>query len=483
VDIAAGATLVVGGGTVFAATGGTGTGANAGKIAVADGATLELGGTFVNNGSITLGGSASATALEVDGTALTLSGGGRVVLSDNSNNAIVADGSAATLTNVNDTIAGGGAIGDADLTLVNQAGGIIDGDGVGNALKLIAATSNSGVLEATTSQGLIIAGDVDNTKTIEAAGKNAAVAITSTTISDGAAGLILASGSGAHVELDDATISGGKLETSGTGALIETVSGSTDNVIGGGTIVAGSLVEVLSGTALTLSGGTIGAGATVETASSGTLTVSGSITNSGTLFASGAGSMVDVAGVVSGGGTVKVGNGVVDIQGAGSESVAFMSGGTGGLQLDDASAYTGKITGFGADTTQFIDFTGINSAGATVSYAPNSSHPTSGGVLTVSSGGHMVASIAMVGKYTTANFLLGSDSGGHLEITDPPGAAPQPGGTPWLAGDGQGANVALLANYMAASFIAAAGGHDGTSIADAPQAASPPLLLAQPHTG
>ena len=54
-------------------TAGTGTGTNAGKIKLANGGTLELGGTFVNNGSITLSGTTSVTALKLDGA--TISGG------------------------------------------------------------------------------------------------------------------------------------------------------------------------------------------------------------------------------------------------------------------------------------------------------------------------------------------------------------------------------------------------------------------------
>ena len=60
------ATLVVGGGTVFDVTSGTGTGSNAGKIAVDSGSTLKLAGRFVDGGSITVSG-ATPTLLELDG--------------------------------------------------------------------------------------------------------------------------------------------------------------------------------------------------------------------------------------------------------------------------------------------------------------------------------------------------------------------------------------------------------------------------------
>ena len=64
--------------------------------------------------------------------------------------------------------------------------------------------------------------------------------------------MILASGSGAHVDLDGATISGGT-------------------------------VEALSNGVLKVSGGTIGSGTLVETLSGGSAIVSGTVANSGTL--------------------------------------------------------------------------------------------------------------------------------------------------------------------------------------------------------
>src|SRR5262249_12620668 len=74
----------------FTAVLGTGPGVNSGAIVVADDATLVLGGTFRNLGSITLSGSANPTRLEVDAS-LILSGGGKVILSNSLQNAIVTD--------------------------------------------------------------------------------------------------------------------------------------------------------------------------------------------------------------------------------------------------------------------------------------------------------------------------------------------------------------------------------------------------------
>jgi hypothetical protein len=236
------------------------------------------------------------------------------------------------------------------------------------------------------------------------------------------------------LDLDNAKVSGGSLKTSGSNAAIETVSGTT-NTIDGGTIVSGSLVNVVSGSMLTLSGGTIGSGAIVEILNGGTAIVSGAVTNSGTMFASGVGSLIDIVGVVSGG-SAEVGNGIVEIQAANSnENVTFQSTGTGGLELQDTSVaptdYKGKITGFGnlgANTTQFIDLVSVNYSAGVVSESYSATN-TSSGVLTVTSGGHAVAEISLVGTgYSTAGFTLGSGSGGSgTIITDPPVTMQQSG--------------------------------------------------------
>jgi hypothetical protein len=195
---------------------------------------------------------------------------------------------------------------------------------------------------------------------------------------------------------------------------------------------------VSSGGTAIVSGGTVGVGALVETLSGGTAIVSGTVTNSGTLFASGSGSLLEIAnGAVVSGGVVKVGNGVVDIQGSSNENVTFQAGGSGGLELDDATAYTGKVSGFGvsggsshADHNQYIDLTSVTSgAGVTFSYTSANTSNTSG-TLTVSSGGTLVADITLVGTYTSANFHISSGSGGTVEITDPTVVEQQPGNAP-----------------------------------------------------
>jgi fibronectin-binding autotransporter adhesin len=320
-----------------------------------------------------------------------------------------------------------------------------------------------------------------------------------------------------RLELDGVSISGGKLQTSGASARIETVSG-TKNAVNGATIVSGSVVAVVSASTLTLSGGTIGAGATVsatsgttaiisglvtdagtlawngatsvgvsatlETLTGGTALLGGAVTNSGTLFASGAHSLVDIlsGAVVTGGGIAKVGNGVVNISAAAdAEDVVFLAGGTGGLELADApghtSAFAGHVSGFGQNVHQFIDLTAVAFTSGAVS-ASYSSSTASSGVLTVTSGGsaNVVAVIDFIGHYVTSNFHVTSGAGGTVEIFDPPLAGEPPAAT------GHSANLALFANYLAASFPAAVG-YGGVLITETLAQAGLQPLLAHPHTG
>ena len=130
------------------------------------------------------------------------------------------------------------------------------------------------------------------------------------------------------------------------------------------------------------------------------------------------------SGAVVNGGVAVVGNGIVDIQGASKENVRFVASGSGGLDLGDPTAYTGKVTGFGgsghSNHNQFIDLTGVTFSSGVVSetYSGN----TTSGVLTVTSGGTTVASIDLIGSYVTSDFHLAAGSGGSgTIITDPQG--------------------------------------------------------------
>ena len=151
-------------------------------VTVADGSTLTLAkGTTTNDGTIALISSGDATVLALAGN-VTLTGGGDVMLGSPTGDAILAGGATSetpfVLTDVDNTVAGAGAIGngDATLRLSLQAAATVDADGpttltidTGNTV------TNAGLLEATGAGGLTITDAVVNNNTIVADGGNVTI--------------------------------------------------------------------------------------------------------------------------------------------------------------------------------------------------------------------------------------------------------------------------------------------------------------------
>ena len=123
---------------------------NAGNMVVSDGAVLPLSGTIDNTGTIALNSTGDQTELQIVGDGVTLQGGGQVTLSGAA--VIIGTGSAAVLTNVDNTISGAGQIGSGDgtLTLINETHGTIDANVAAGTFTLETGTTitNNGVLEA-----------------------------------------------------------------------------------------------------------------------------------------------------------------------------------------------------------------------------------------------------------------------------------------------------------------------------------------------
>jgi hypothetical protein len=380
------------------------------------------------------------------------------------------------------------------------------------------------LIEGTTSEGVAIgrSGRITNSGTIAALGTGALANIFSVTVADSTTkALILASGSGAQVELNNVTVSGGTLKTSGGGQI----TALNSNTLSGVTLAASSFLIDIAGLGdgiLTLKSGTIGAGAIIET-SGGTAIVSGTVTNGGTLFASAAGDLIEiVSGAVVNGGVAEVGDGLVKIVGSSSENVSFLSSGTGGLAIADtsghATAFKGRVSGFGGTAheigAQFIDLVNVSSGGTITSrYVPANGTNTSG-TLFISSGGVEVAAITMVGPYSAGNFHITAGSGGTVAITDP--AVPNGGsvvasasrtfpeqgidlpdiafgahttlaysqnaagtGTLTVSDGRHAASIALFGSYIAGSFVIGADGHGGTLVTAAEQTQQPPIT--RPH--
>jgi len=149
----------------------------------------QSGGTLtVDKGDeLSLTGSANSFAgtlaglgeLEVDGGRLTigaagaiLTGGGVLGLANLSTSTVVGASSAATLTNVNDKITGAGQLGDGDMKLVNEAGGVINGD---ETVTLVIDTgantiANAGNIDSSSTGGVKISSALANTGLLVVAG-------------------------------------------------------------------------------------------------------------------------------------------------------------------------------------------------------------------------------------------------------------------------------------------------------------------------
>ena len=364
------------------------------------------------------------------------------------------------MANAGDTIAGAGRIGLANdnLTFVNSA--TVDANVSGNYFAIDTGANaivNDGLLEASGFGSLLIYSDVANSKTIEASGTSGGVGIEGN-VTNTNNGLILVSGTDEEFFILGNEISGGKLQTIGSGASIVADGALT---IAGATIVAGSLVEASGGTLFVVDTN-VGSKAVLESFDGATLTVSGTLSNGGTLYAVSSGGMIEIAsGATVSGGTIEVGNGVVAIDASGSEAVLFGHGGSGGLAIADGSGatnlYSGRISAFGvnaggtahADHSEYIELSNVTYSSGEIS-GSYSGNATSG-MLTVSSGGVVVAAIDFAGSYTSGNFHFVSGADGNVQITDP--AVINGGGV-------HSANIALFGNYMAA-FVTEVGGNGG----------------------
>jgi hypothetical protein len=179
---------------------------NAGNIILQDNAELTLGASnpINNTGTIALHAALGQTILELEGS-VTLTGKGKVRLTDNPGNIIESNGSVATLTNTNNTISGAGTIGDVNTTLDNE--GTIDGTGKNPLIIAAGSVSNTGTMETSGAGGLEIEDVVVNTN-----------------------GTVATTASGAHIDFDNGSIFFGTVKTV-AGSTIDTVAGATGGVI------------------------------------------------------------------------------------------------------------------------------------------------------------------------------------------------------------------------------------------------------------
>jgi hypothetical protein len=122
---------------------------NSGSLLVVDGTELAFVGTVDNTGTITVDGSGAATAIGIEGT-VTLEGGGHIELSSSNENYVFG----ATLINIDNTISGGGDIGNGSMIFENS--GVVEAQGPSALIIDTGANAfvNTGIIE--TNSGTLI---------------------------------------------------------------------------------------------------------------------------------------------------------------------------------------------------------------------------------------------------------------------------------------------------------------------------------------
>ncbi|MHB8528859.1 MAG: beta strand repeat-containing protein [Caulobacteraceae bacterium] len=513
------------------ANAGTGSGVNAGVILVGDGTTLRVGGTVDNSGQISLLSVGGATNLSIiSGSNLTLTGHGKVRLSDNGANLIDAETAGTTLTNVDNKIVGVGQLGSSNLTIVNDSVGILKANGSLQLVLTAQSISNAGAIRA---------------------GPNSTLIIENTTVNNSSTGVLKAR-IGAHINLQSAHIVGGTLITTDSGIIQTTDGGSILDGSGSAVNNAGAF-EINDNTALTVLGtinntGTITLGAnlggvTLTLANNTTLTGGGhlTLTDSNGNAVSGASGLtltnanntISGSGNVGGGSLVLVNQagGIIDANGAsnrllldtGTNSITnaglIEATGAGGGKIKSAITNNGVLEAdggtlsvkaavsgsgsaviasgmlvFQSSFTQNVAFTGttgtLGLVAATSYTGAVSGFSHSGGTgldlrdvgfvssneatfAGNSSGGILTvtdgtntAHINLAGDYTAATFTASSDGAGGVTIVDP------------TSGSGAGATSGFV---QAMAGLGARGSGSLLSKAHASQMLQPMLLAARAH--
>src|SRR5205085_2826644 len=356
-----------------------------------------------------------------------LAGGGQLALSDSYCKEVFAYSPGATLTNLDNTIAGVGQIGrtsngygSGNLTLVNAAGGVIDATHSDSNWALYIDTggnivSNAGLMEATGGGGLIVSSPVYNTGLIEAmAGSSVAL--------DGGfnnLGTIEANGNGSSVYLNGSITHLGTIEANGNGATVNlgAAINSTNAVLeavgtGARIVLAGATVtgtlQGANGTTIEVSSGTFDGSATpftdignVVVDAGGTLVLKGTIDNLGTITVNGAQNSfsANFGRLMINGDATLAGGGQVVLSGSPSYT-SFIAGQTGGATLTNVD---NTITGagyLGYDASNGgTNLTLTNAAGGIIDAT---------GYLSVYTGGNTITNAGLMEATGGGNLQVGS---------------------------------------------------------------------------
>jgi len=407
------------------------------------GSIAELKGTINNTGTIDMGyfpgpgaypGPYTTTLLiGATGTQkqVTLTGKGIVDMDYGYSDFIEGDadvpgGVPTTLNNLNNTIEGGGRIGDGGLTLKNS--GVIEAGASGAPLVIdtgARTVTNTGTMAAGSFSTLDIESPLNN------AGGKLTTHYSEIDVAQGATGgtAVLGIGtiefggptttavqfsdnpySGSNLVLDDSVHFKGVISGFAKANLYDTID----------------LNDINSATAtkVSFSGGVLtvkdGSGHTAQLHFSGAYTINnfhlGDDGHGGTLITD-----PPVAEQKAGNAPATIADGtVLEVKVSDSGAVSF-AGPTGTLWLARPSTFTGKVADFGAQES--IDLPTIPfGAHTTLGYSENSSD--TGGILSVKDGTH-IAKLSLLGNYMAASFVAAADGYGGTLITEGVQAAQQ----------------------------------------------------------
>ena len=383
--------MLAGNGTVLSAI------ANAGTIE-SSGGTLALNGALSGSGALVASAGAVLNLTAGGALATSISGAGTLRLDRTTPFAITAADSVTVGTVAVDAgakLSGTGTV----SSLMIDAGTIAAS---GGTLTLSGAVSGGGTLTAVSGAVLNLAGGGDFAGTFNGLGT---LDLGNGFVFDPGARLAVTD----VVQTGTATVGNG----SGNAEIITVTANATYDLAAtkGAATLAGGTNASFSNVGLFQTTG--GAAATVSMAffnrgtlqsGSGTLSFLGGLTNTGTITDNG---NVLFASQVSGAGTVDLASHATATFSAGTASgstMAFLAG-AGVLDLGSPAQFASTIAGFsGSDA---IDL--LATKETSTSYAGN--------VLTVKNGSTTVASLALAGNYTQANFILASDGNNGTVIT------------------------------------------------------------------
>jgi YVTN family beta-propeller protein len=360
---------------------------NTATFTIQNNADAEVLGTISNTGSFQVAANGNQTNLSASGP-VTLTGGGLVAMTVGGNGGIPVirqDSANSTLTNVNNTFAGAGQVGNGNLAFINQPGGVLNANSAGQTMLMNAVHPvNQGVFEAT--GGGIFEMNV---------------------VLNNAGGLITAAGSSQVQFVNGSDVQGGTLSSS-SGAAFFGVVGSNGVVLDGSTQ------------------GPLNNAAAFTIANNGDAELIGTINNTGSfqIAANGNQTNLGASGAVTltGGGSI-----LMTIGGNGGTPVIRADvGGASFINVNNAISGAGQV---GNGNVIFINEPGgtvdANLSGATLLF--NAVNPVNQGLLKSANGGILQfdvtlnnsAGVITAGPGSQVLFSNGADIQGGLLSSDP----------------------------------------------------------------